>query len=104
VVEELEKLLAYLNTKEGRRFELVGASILIVAESDREIQESGSAPLPKVKIIDFAHSHIIGPKGVVLDNGILYTSYRKKVYQKGLTRGLEHIIKDLRDELNLSRL
>jgi hypothetical protein len=96
VVAELENLTAYLKTKEGRRFEFIGASVLIVAESESPSKASVQAATPKVKLIDFAHSNIVGPKGLVLDNGMLHTSHRKRLYQQGLRFGLANLAKDLR--------
>jgi hypothetical protein len=95
VIKELEKLLIYLMTKEGRRFEMIGASILIVAEAD------GEACLPpKVKVIDFAHSNIIVSNGILLTNGAFSTPHRKAVYQRGFRNGLVCLIDDLKDQLD----
>lgn len=100
VTLELEKLKDYLLSKEGRRFELIGASVLIVAESDVDLINNGQSAKPKVKIIDFAHSHMAGATGIFLDNGVLHTPYRKRIYQKGLRHGLAHLVEDLRAEID----
>lgn len=100
VIDELDALLVYLQSKEGRRFELIGASVLIVVESDPSIIRMGSSPRPKVKLIDFAHSNLAGANGLVLDNGLFVTPQRKRTYQHGLKLGLKNLSNDLREVLN----
>lgn len=99
VVGELERLRSYLGTKEGRGFEFIGASVLIVAESNAEALASVSKVKPRVKIIDFAHSNLVRPNGLMLDNGVLHTRTRKKLYQKGFIFGLTNLIADLQARL-----
>lgn len=96
VVTELDRLLAYLMTKESRKIELIGASVLIVAESDELIQENGLAAEPKIKLIDFAHSNIVDQNGLILENGVLQSARRRRIYQKGLRQGVENLADDLR--------
>lgn len=100
ILLELEQLLSFLRSKEGRRFEFIGASVLIIAESDPLILESKQAQKPKVKLIDFAHSNMVNPLGIMLENGALHTPHRKRLYQKGLTFGLANFADDLRSAMD----
>ncbi len=95
VIREIERIRGYFRTKEGTRFEIIGASLLIVAESDPKLPDD-KRPLPKVKLIDFAHSHMLDKNGIFLSNGILHTRTRKIRYQRGLRHGLVRLAKDLR--------
>lgn len=99
VIAELDKLLIYLTTEEGRRFEIIGGSVLIVAESDPELRKNKKACSPKVKLIDFAHSNVAGSNGLILDNGFISTPHRKTTYQKGFRHGVENLADDLRAAL-----
>lgn len=100
VLTELEEILSYLVSKEGRRFEFIGASVLIIAETDSCASTDEHAAKPKVKLIDFAHSNVASSKALVLDNGVLLTPKRKRLYQKGLTYGLANLADDLRAALD----
>jgi hypothetical protein len=101
IIIKLNKLYKYLLSKEGRRFEFIGASVLILSESAL-LGAKEQAIEPEVKLIDFAHSSIVGPRGFVLDNGILHTARRKRLYQKGLRDGIAHLIHDL-EELSFQK-
>lgn len=92
VIDELDRLGDYFHSKEGRQFEMVGASVLIVAEANPELD----APMPKVKLIDFAHSNYVDRSGLLLSNGVLHTKNRKKIYQSGIQHGLTSLADDLR--------
>lgn len=92
VIAELERLDEYFHSKEGRQFEMVGASVLIVTESD---PKQADPPLPKVKLIDFAHSNYVDRSGFLLSNGVLHTRNRKKIYQSGIQHGLISLTEDL---------
>lgn len=93
VINELERMHNYFKSKEGKGFELIGASVLIVAESDENVADRSK---PKVKLIDFAHSNVVDKSGILLSNGIIHSPKRKHDYQKGLVRGLATLAEDLR--------
>lgn len=96
IIDELDRLSTYLKTPEGRSFELIGASVLVVVESDLLMQVSRKANDPKVKLIDFAHSNIITSNDHKLDNGLFNSFRRKRIYQNGMRRGVDNLADDLR--------
>jgi hypothetical protein len=88
-------MLAYLITNEGSRFELIGTSVLIIAESS-DAASSSTSSSAKVKLIDFAHSNIVSTDGCYLNNMGPNTAHRKKIYRDGITYGLRNLIDDLK--------
>lgn len=96
IINELEKILCYLKSSEGCRFEMIGASLLILVENDPNSLDRDSRQTPKVKIIDFAHSNIIREKAVMLSNGMGETPHRKAKYQEGVCFGVENLIGSLK--------